>query len=113
MPTIDELHAADKAHAEAIAAMEARLDGHDTMLAQHQAHLFKLDETIASVRESMGRVATKDDIMGLRTEISNQHTRQLIAANESIPGKFAAWTGIGMFLLALAGFAAQYLHGHG
>lgn len=113
MPTIDELDAADKAHSEAIAAMQERLKGHGTMLAQHQAHLFKLDETIATVRESMGRVATKDDILFLRRDISEAHTKQLIAANEAIPAKFAAWTGVGMLILAVLGFALTYFHPHG
>jgi hypothetical protein len=113
MPNLDDLHAADRQHAAAIAAMEERLNGHDIMLEQHHAHLFKLDETIASVRESMGRVATKDDILALRSDISNQHTRQLIAANESIPSKFAAWTGVAMLIIAILGFAATYLRPHG
>jgi cob(I)alamin adenosyltransferase len=111
MPTLDDLQEADRKHEAAIAAVEARLNGHDTMLKEHQAHLFRLDETMAAVRESMGKVATKDDIMGLRTEIMTQHTKQLQAANDAIPARVGAWVGIGGLILAMLGFASTYLHG--
>lgn len=112
MPTMDELHRADMEHEAAIAVLRQRADQVDKLLAQDREHLLKLDESMASLRESMGRVATKDDILDLRRDISSSYTRQLVAANESIPARFAAWTGVAMFILALIGLTIKLVpHG--
>lgn len=108
MPTIDELHAADKEHAEAIAAIKARLTGHETMLARHDSHLIKLDETTAVIRESMARTATKDDIAALRSDVTQNYVAQLKSAHDSIPKNFAMAISVGGFILAVAAFALQH-----
>jgi hypothetical protein len=112
MPSLDELHNADLEHAAKIAAIMARVDGHDTMLAQHQAHLLKLDETIATVRESIGGLATKNDILDLQRIIGGAHERQLSDAHNSIPLKFAAWTSLASAIIAGIGVMAAFFH-HG
>lgn len=112
MPTLDDLHAADFEHAAAIAAINARLDGHSTMLARHDAHLIKLDETIASMREAMGKVATKDDILDLRRDISNTFATQMTNAHNSVPTKIAVMFTAISGLIAILSFALKYLpHG--
>lgn len=108
MPTIDELHEADRKHEAAIAAIKSRLSGHDEMLARHETHFTELRESIASIRVDMARVATKDDISLLRKDISDNYATQLAAAQSAIPAKVGAWVGVGGFLLALAGFAASH-----
>lgn len=108
MPTIDELHAADKQHAEAIADIKDRLTGHDIMLARHEANFGEIRQEIGLIRENMARVATKDDISALRQDISNNYAMQLAAAQSAIPARVGAWVGVGGFLLALAGFAASH-----
>lgn len=112
MPTLDDLHAADIEHVAAIAAINARLEGHSAMLARHDAHLIKLDETIASMREAMGRVATKDDIVDLRKDINTMFTTQMTNAHNSVPTKVAVAISGFMGLLTLLSFALKYLpHG--
>lgn len=112
MPTLDDLHAADIEHMAAIAAIHARLDGHSTMLARHDAHLMKLDETIASMREAMGRVATKDDIVDLRKDINGMFVTQMNNAHNSMPTRVAVMISGFMAVLAALSFALKYLpHG--
>lgn len=78
------------------------------MLARHEAHLSKMDETIAVIRENMGRVATKDDISDLRRDITQNYSQQLAAAQSSIPAKFAAAFGGIVALIAVLSFAVQH-----
>jgi hypothetical protein len=108
MPTIDDLHAADQQHAAAIAALEARVAGHDTMLEQHSAHMLRLDDAIGSIRETLGGLATKGDILDLSNKISGFNNQQLLQAHNSIPAKFAAAFSGGMFILALLAFAISH-----
>jgi septal ring factor EnvC (AmiA/AmiB activator) len=108
MPTIDELHAADQEHAAAIAALQARVTGHDTMLAAINAHMSKQDEQIGQIRETLGGLATKGDILDLTNKISGFNEQQLRQAHNSIPAKFAAAFSGGMFILALLAFAVAH-----
>lgn len=108
MPTIDELHAADKRHAAALAALEARVSGHDTMLSEIRAHMSKQDEAIGQIRETLGGLATKGDILNLSQQITAFNQQQLIAAQHSLSPKMAAWAGVGTLILAALGFAASH-----
>lgn len=110
MTTIDELQATDLAHAKAIAALEQKVKGHDAMFAQVNEHLGKLDESVAVIREKMGNVATKDDFAGLRKDISDYYLKQLTAAHNSIPAKFAAICAVGTLGLAALSFALAHFH---
>jgi predicted nucleic acid-binding Zn-ribbon protein len=87
MPTNDELHKADQMQAQAIAELRMRVNGHDDDIARHEKHIAKLDEAVTVLREGMARVATKDDISGLRRDLDERHAKQLTQAQDSIPGK--------------------------
>jgi len=100
MPTIEDLHAADREHAMAIEALRARLVAHDETLDRHERHLAKLDETVVMLREGLMTVAKKDDISDLRRDINDKFDKRLTDAHNSIPAKFAAVCAAGMFLLA-------------
>ncbi len=108
MPNIDELHAADQQHSAAIAALEARVTGHDTMLSAINAHMGRQDEAIGQIRETLGGLATKGDILDLSNKISGFNQQQLMQAHNSIPAKFAAAFSGGMFILALLAFAVSH-----
>lgn len=108
MPTLDDLHEADKQHASALAALEARVTGHDVMLQAINTHLSKQGEEIGRIRETLGGLATKADILNLGQQIAGFNQQQLMAAHNSIPSKIAAYAGVGMFLLTLAAFAISH-----
>jgi predicted nucleic acid-binding Zn-ribbon protein len=110
MPTNDELHAADLEQARAIAALEARATGHDNMLAQHTLHLHRHDEQIAAIRETLGGLATKGDILDLRRDISTFNEQQMRDAHNSIPAKFGMICAGGMFLLTALAFGLAHFH---
>lgn len=105
MPTIDEIYPAHRDPIAAIAAVEARLDGHEKRIVRSENHLAKLDDTIAGIRETIAQVATKDDILDLRRDIDGRFTEQLRAANSAVPGKFAAMCAAAMVLLTALSFA--------
>ena len=111
MPTIEELHAADQGHAMAIEALRARLVAHDETLDRHERHLAKLDETVVMLREGLMTVAKKDDISDLRKDINEQVQRNMRDAHNSIPAKFAAVCGAGMFMIALVTLFLNVRHG--
>ena len=95
----------------AIAELRARVDGHDEALARHERHLAKLDETIVTLREGFMTVATKNDISDLRKDINEQVQRNMRDAHNSIPARFAAVCGAGMFLIALVTLFLNVRHG--
>ncbi|CAM2142728.1 DUF883 family protein [Pararobbsia alpina] len=110
MPTTDELHAADQEHAVAIAELKAKIEGHEEAIERHDRHLFKLDEIVSTLRESVAKVATKDDIVELRKDIGEKFDKQLTDAQNAVPGKFAAiFAGGGLVIAAIE----MFLHIHG
>ena len=110
MPTTDELHAADQEHAVAIAELKAKIGAQEDAIARHDLHLFKLDEIVSSLRETVARVATKDDIVDLRKDIGQKFDRQLTDAQNAIPGKYAAlFAGLGVVIAAIELFV--HIHG--
>lgn len=112
MPTIEELHDADKQHAAAIAELRGKIDTNTQAIARHQEHLLRLDEVTMAMRESIARVATKDDVNELRNDINKQFVTQLTAAHNSIPSKFAAIFAGGMFVIAVVTlFVSLVKHG--
>lgn len=112
MLTTDELHAADKEHAVAIAELRMRIDGHDEALERHERHMVKLDETVTVLRETIGRVATKEDISDLRKDIGEKFDKQLSDAHNSVPIKLTLITSGAMFLLALIGLVVDLMRHH-
>jgi predicted nucleic acid-binding Zn-ribbon protein len=83
----NDMQAAIAENRQAIAEVRARVDGHDEDIARHERHIAKLDEAVILLREGMARVATKDDISGLRRDLDERHATQLTQAQNSIPGK--------------------------
>lgn len=83
---------------------EDRLDHHDTALA-------KLNEAITVVRETLAKVATKDDIIALTRTINEQHTQELRDAHNSVPTKVMMVSSLIAAILGLAGFALAHFHG--
>lgn len=108
---MDQIQAAIRENAEAIAEVRARVDGHDEDIARHERHFSKLDETIGILRETMGRVATRDDIADLRKDVSDRFDARARDAHNSIPVKLAAWFGGIMALLGVVEFALGHWHG--
>lgn len=94
-----------------IAQLRARIDGHDEDIARHERHLTKLDDAVATLREGLARVATKDDIIDLRTDISQTYAEQMRDAHNSIPVKFTAWVTAGMFVIAAVTLFLGMHHG--
>lgn len=99
---------------EDIAEIKGRLDGHDGDIARLDDAVKRHDELISGLREAIGRVATKDDILDLRKDISQTHAKQMSDAQASIPGKFAALFGGGSMLIALAALIFEWaIKSHG
>jgi hypothetical protein len=112
------MQAAIQEHAEKIARVEARVDAHearheqhDEVHARHERHLSKLDDAIGILRETMGRVATRDDIADLRKDVSDRFDARARDAHNSIPVKLAAWFGGVVALLGVLEFALGHFRG--
>lgn len=84
-----------------IAEIKVRVDGHDEDIARIDDTVKRHDELISGLREALGRVATKDDILGMERTISQTHAKQMSDALNSVPGKIAAIFTGGGFLVAL------------
>jgi ParB-like chromosome segregation protein Spo0J len=112
MTTMDELQAADRHHAEAIAELRARLNGHDEDIARHEFMIGKLNETMAVMREAVAKVATKDDVMSLSRNIDEKFNKQLSDAHNSIPGKIGLWLTGGSLVMMGIGLLMTLVH-HG
>jgi predicted nucleic acid-binding Zn-ribbon protein len=108
---MDHIQAAIRENAEAIAEVRARVDAHDEDIARHERHISKLDDAIGILRETMGRVATKEDIGDLRRDVSDRFDQRARDAHNSIPTKLAAWFGGLMALIAFVDFALGHWHG--
>lgn len=91
---IEELQAADRTRAEAISELRARVKGHDADIQRHDTMIAKLNETVGVLREAVAGLATKDDILKLSQNIDNKFNVQLAQANASIPAK------VGIFISA-------------
>jgi hypothetical protein len=96
-----------------IAEIRARVEGHDDDIARIDRVVSQHNEAISSLRESLARVATKDDIAEFRKDVGQKFDKQLTDALSSVPGKHAAIFGAGMFLIALIGLVVNLMHGHG
>lgn len=97
----------------AIAELRARIEGHDESLERHERHMTKLDEAVGILREASAKVATKDDIAGLRGDIADKFDERLRDAQRSIPEKVAVVFSAGMFLIAIITLIFTLIHGHG
>lgn len=85
----------------AIAELRARADATDNAIERLDERVTRHDEIIASLREAVAKVATKDDIADLRKDINEQFTVQMRDAHNSVPVKHSLLISAGMFVLAL------------
>lgn len=104
MPTLEELHAADQAHAAAIAELRAGVAEHRDILQRHA-------EMITELRIAYGNVATKADLAEVGQSLHSKIDALVVTAYNSIPAKVAAGFAGGMFLLALISLVAGFMHG--
>lgn len=87
----------------AIAELRTRIEGHDDALEKLDARVTRHDEIIASLREAVAKVATKDDIAELRKDINESYSTQMRDAHNSIPAKIGLWITGGSVLVAVVG----------
>lgn len=107
-----QMQATIQEHAEAIAKVTARVDGHDDDIARIDGAVQRHDELISALREMSGRVATRDDISSLRSDISDKFDARARDAHNSIPTKLAAWFGGAMALIAFISLVVDVMR-HG
>jgi predicted nucleic acid-binding Zn-ribbon protein len=100
-------------HATAIAELKARVEGHAEAIDRHDTSINKLNDAVSTLREMLGGVATKNDIMDLRKDIAEKFDQRLRDAYKSIPEKVAVIFGAGMFLLALITLVVELVPRHG
>jgi DNA repair ATPase RecN len=93
-----------------IVALKERVKAHDEDIARHDAHLEKLDETVAELRTAIATVATKDDINRLRVDINEKFSTHLSNALDAIPGKWAAIFAGGLMLVEIV---SLFVKSHG
>ena len=94
----------------AIAELRARQDAADDAIEKLDARVTRHDEIIASLREAVAKVATKDDIADLRKDINESYATQMRDAHNSIPAK------IGLLIAAagvLVPIIALFISHHG
>ncbi|WP_221307250.1 hypothetical protein [Paraburkholderia atlantica] len=85
----------------AIAELRERVRAHDEDIARHDKHLERLDSAVCELRESLAKVATKDDILGLRVDISEKFDKRLTDALNAIPAKWAAIFAGGLMIVEI------------
>ena len=107
----DKRHDAQLAkHATAIAEIQERARSHDDDIRRLESIAERHDEIIGTLRAVTGSLATKDDILNLRTDINSQHAQSLRDAHNSIPGKIGIVVSVGLFLIALVGLVINMHH---
>lgn len=92
-----------------IAELRARADATDDAIEKLDSRVTRHDEIIATLREAVAKVATKDDIVLLRADISKTYAEQMRDAHNSIPTKIGLLLTAGSVLVAVI---ALFLH-HG
>lgn len=97
-------------HMAAIAELRARQEATNEAVEKLETRVTKHDEIIASLREAVAKVATKDDITELRKDINESYAIQMRDAHNSIPAK------IGLIIAAagvLVPIIALFVSRHG
>lgn len=103
MATNDELAAAVQENSEAIAALEARMDNNDARVSRIEHVVDQMGETIVMLRETVAKVATKDDIIALSRNVDEKFGQQLTQAHNSMPAKISTGLMAASLLIAFAG----------
>lgn len=99
--TLEELDQRGHEHGEAIADLRARMVKTEEVLSVFGENFRHINEAIASLREGVARVATKDDIIALRDDMNKNHTQQLRDAHNSTPTKITVFFGFCMLIVAV------------
>lgn len=117
MPTLDELHEADRRHAEAlsehdaaISELRATVKGQGEDIARHDTHLSKLDETCTLLREKFGTLATRADMDRLTDAVNTRHNEQMLRAQESTPRAVSMFMGAVTLICTVVATAAIFWH---
>lgn len=84
------------------------MDSHEGRIDRIETLQGKMGEAIVMLRETVAKVATKDDIMVLSEKMDDKFGQQLTQAHNSIPTKISLLFTGGMFVLALLGFAMSH-----
>lgn len=84
-----------------IAELRARADATDDAIEKLDQRVTRHDEIIATLREAVAKVATKDDIADLRKDISETYAEQMRDAHNSIPTKIGLLIAAGSLLVTL------------
>lgn len=93
----------------AIAELRARQDAADDAIEKLDSRVTRIDEIIASLREAVAKVATKDDISELRKDINESYTTQMRDAHNSIPAKIGLLiAAAGVIVPIIALFVARH-----
>jgi septal ring factor EnvC (AmiA/AmiB activator) len=93
-----------------IVELRARADATDDAIEKLDSRVNRHDEIIASLREAVAKVATKDDITELRKDINQTYAEQMRDAHNSIPTKIGLLIAAGSLLVTLL---ALFLPHHG
>lgn len=93
------------------AVLENRVDTQELRLNGHDSAISKLNEAVTVIRETLAKVATKDDILDLTRTINERHTQELRDAHNSVPTKVLMIVSTVTCVLGLAGFALAHFHG--
>ena len=104
-----------------IAQLRARIDGHDEDIARLERHEARQDELISELRDSFSRLATKDDIVDLRSflrdrddlhnarlDVVEDGHQELGAARSDRHSKMMNWLVISLFVIEIGIAIAQY-----
>lgn len=103
MATTEELTAAVQENSEAIAALEARMDSNEARVSRIEHVQEQMSEAIVMLRETVAKVATKDDIIQLSRNVDEKFGQQLTQAHNSMPAKISmVFMGVSL-LIAFAG----------
>lgn len=93
----------------AIAELRVRADATDDAIERLDVRVTRHDEIISSLRETVAKVATKDDITELRKDISDTYASQLRDAHNSIPTKIGLLiAGAGLIVPVIALFLSRH-----
>lgn len=93
-------------------SLSSRVETVEEASRRHEAQLSKLDDAVAGLRETMGRVATRDDVDALRRDVTGAFVEGARHAQDAIPAKVMAWFTGALVVISVAALVLNLLHGH-
>ncbi|HET8687321.1 MAG TPA: hypothetical protein VFM18_11755 [Methanosarcina sp.] len=89
-------------HAASLQDLKTKHENMQTRIEIHESHIDKLSESIASLKEKFGSVASKDDIAAVNAKIDESINGLLKDALNSVPHKIVAlFTGALLLIAAI------------